>query len=177
MTRDYELGFILNPEVNEEQIRSILERMDQIVAQYGGQVVKANQWGRRRLAYPIEHNRDGYYIFIDIILTPEAVTELERMLRVSEVVLRYMLKRRDAKVVQKEREERAEREARATAAAAEAQERLPETPAAEAEVPSEETGEVQQPAEPVPAVPALSADEEDFVPPAVETAEAVEAEA
>ena len=107
MTRDYELGFILQPEVNEEQTRAILDRVEQVVANYGGQVVRVNQWGRRRLAYPIQHNRDGYYVFIDMMLTPETVIELDRVLKVSEDVLRHMIKRRDPKVVQKEREARA----------------------------------------------------------------------
>ena len=51
MRRDYELGFILNPEVSEEQTSAILERIEKIVKNYDGQVVKVNQWGRRRLAY------------------------------------------------------------------------------------------------------------------------------
>src|SRR5579859_5499636 len=114
VTRDYELAFILNPEVSEEETRSILDRVEQIVATHGGQIVKVNQWGRRRLAYPIERHRDGFYVFIDMILTPETVQELERMLKVSEIVLRYMTRRRDPKAFQKEREER---EARAAAAA------------------------------------------------------------
>ncbi len=118
MTRDYELGIILNPEVNEEETRGILDRVEQIVATNGGQTVKVNQWGRRRLAYPIERQRDGVYIFIDMILTPETVGELERTLKVSEAVLRHMMKKRDPKAIQKEREEREEREARAAAAAA-----------------------------------------------------------
>ena len=106
MRRDYELGFILNPEVSEEQTGAILERIEKIVNNYDGQVVKVNQWGRRRLAYPIEHHRDGYYVFIDMILTPETVLELDRTLKVSEEVMRHMVKRRDPKAVQKEREER-----------------------------------------------------------------------
>lgn len=118
MRRDYELGFILSPEVSEDETRALLERVEQIVANYGGQIVKINQWGRRRLAYPIERHRDGFYVFIDMILTPETVAELERTLTVSEIVLRHMVKRRDPKAVQKEREEREEREARAAAAAA-----------------------------------------------------------
>lgn len=122
MRRDYELGFILNPEVSEDETRTLLERVEQIVATYGGQIVKINQWGRRRLAYPIERHRDGFYVFIDMILTPETVAELERTLTVSEIVLRHMVKRRDPKAVQKEREEREEREARAAAAAAAAAE-------------------------------------------------------
>ena len=114
VTRDYELGFILNPEVNEDQTRSILGRVEQIVTNHGGQIVRVNQWGRRRLSYPIEHHRDGFYVFIDMILTPETVAELDRTLKVSEDVLRHLMKRRDPKAVQKEREER---EARAAAAA------------------------------------------------------------
>jgi small subunit ribosomal protein S6 len=144
VTRDYELGFILNPEVSEDVTRSLLERVQQIVVTHDGQVVKVNQWGRRRLAYPIEHNRDGYYIFIDMILTPETVSEIEHTLQVSEVVLRHMVKRRDPKAAQKEREERAEREARAAAAAAAAEaaaaeaETLPTSEEAPAEVPAVE---------------------------------------
>src|SRR2546425_2078319 len=132
--RDYELGFILNPEVSEEQTSAILERIEKIVKNYDGQVVKVNQWGRRRLAYPIEHHRDGYYVFIDMILTPETVLELDRNLKVSEEVMRHIVKRRDPKAVQKEREER---EARAAAAATQAQASAASKPEAEVEVPVE----------------------------------------
>lgn len=168
MTRDYELGFILTPEVNEEQTRTIQERIEQIVTTHGGQVTRVNQWGRRRLAYPIEHHRDGFYVFVDMILTPESVSELDRTLKVSEEVLRHLIKRRDPKLVQKEREEREEREARAAAqaaAAAEAGEQ--EQPAeeevavavTETEVAETETTEVVE--------TAVSAAESDYVPPAI----------
>ena len=159
MRRDYEIGFILNPEVSEEQTRTILERIDQIVARNDGQVVKVNQWGRRRLAYPIEHHRDGFYVFIDTILTPETVAELDRTLKVSEEVLRHLIKRRDPKTVQKERE------ARAAAAAAPA-------PAAPEAAPQEET---QTPvAEEADVSGLLSPEEIEYVPPAIEE-ETVEA--
>src|SRR5579859_997469 len=159
VTRDYELAFILNPEVSEEETRAILERVEQIVATYGGQIVKVNQWGRRRLAYPIERHRDGLYVFIDMILTPETVSELERMLKVSVIVLRQMTKRRDPKVVQKEREER---EARAVAAANAAANAAAEGEAEkeeQAEVPAEEGQEE---------IPILSEAEMEDVPPAIE---------
>ncbi len=160
MKRDYELGFILNPEVSEEQTRAILDRVQTIVANYGGQTVKVNQWGRRRLAYPIQRHRDGFYIFIDMILTPETVSELDRTLKVSEEVLRHLIKRRDPKAVQKER---AEREARAAAAVPppaarpEAEEEIPEP------VSEENTDELA----------ILSPEEIENVPPAIE--ESIEA--
>jgi small subunit ribosomal protein S6 len=169
--RDYELGFILNPEVSEEETRALLERVEQIVATYGGQIVKINQWGRRRLAYPIERHRDGFYVFIDMILTPETVAELERTLTVSEIVLRHMVKRRDPKAVQKEREEREEREARAAAAAAAAAAaETANTEAAPAPAGTETPEEV--PAEPVAETPEFA-----DAPPAVadEESESVEA--
>ncbi len=177
MTRDYELAFILNPEVSEEQTQAILGRVDSVVANYGGRIVKVNQWGRRRLAYPIERHRDGLYVFIDMILTPETVQELERTLRVSEEVLRHMVKRRDPKVVQKEREEREIREAQAAAAAAAAASRQAEG-AAESQdelvapeaaiTEADEGSEVAQDEAESPA--ALSEEEFADVPPAIDEA-------
>jgi small subunit ribosomal protein S6 len=188
VSRDYELGFILNPEVNEEQTRTILERIEQIVGNYGGQIMRVNQWGRRRLAYQIDHNRDGLYVFIDMILAPETVSELDRTLKVSEQVIRHLIKKRDPKAVQKERE------ARATAAAA-ALAQPAATPEGETEASAE--GEVEAPSgaenealvilgaeeieAPVALNPAeneapitLSTEEDTFVPPALED-ETVEA--
>ncbi len=179
MRRDYELGFILNPEVSEEQTSAILERIEKIVKNYDGQVVKVNQWGRRRLAYPIEHHRDGNYVFIDMILTPETVLELDRTLKVSEEVMRHLVKRRDPKAVQKEREEREEREARAAAAATQAQASATAEPEAEVEAPApvesaaepEEkilvAGEEEEPI-------VLSPEEIEYVPPAIEEEETIE---
>ena len=155
MRRDYELGLIINPEVSEEETRAILDRVEQIVTNSGGQVIKVNQWGRRRLAYPIERHRDGFYVFIDMILTSETVIELERTLKVSETVLRHMVKRRDPKVVQKEREEREERETRAAS--------IPEGEVAAAE----EQAPVEAPETPEENPVLTEADMED-VPPAIE---------
>jgi small subunit ribosomal protein S6 len=163
VTRDYELGFILHPEVNEEQTRAILERIEQIVTNYGGQVVRVNQWGRRRLAYPIQHNRDGFYVFIDMILTPETVSELDRTLKVSEEVLRHLITRRDPRIAQKEREARAAAAAQAAAAP-------------ESEAVAEESAGAEEPAEAVEeALVAVSPEESEYVPPAIETEETVEA--
>jgi len=176
--RDYELGFIINPEVSEEQTSAILERIEKIVKNYDGQVVKVNQWGRRRLAYPIEHHRDGYYVFIDMILTPETVVELDRTLKVSEEVMRHLVKRRDPKAVQKEREEREEREARAAVAATQTQASTngesevavePQTPVEVVADPEEELLVSEE--EPV----VLSPEEIEYVPPAIEDEENIEA--
>ncbi len=173
MRRDYELGFILNPEVSEEQTRAILDRVEQVVANYNGQIVRINQWGRRRLGYPIEHHRDGFYVFIDMILTPETVIELDRTLKVSEEVLRHLVKRRDPKTVQKEREARA---AAAAAAAAVATPTLA-APEAEAEVhdemaiPSEASSDEVVAGQEAEILSGPSAEDIENVPPAIEEPE------
>jgi small subunit ribosomal protein S6 len=164
VSRDYELGLIINPEVSEEETRAVLDRVEQIVANYGGQIVRVNQWGRRRLAYPIERHRDGFYIFVDMILTPETVSELERTLKVSETVLRHMTKKRDPKAVQKEREER---EARAAAAAASAQESEAAAATAQEQAPVA-TEATEAPEEETPAASEAAVPDTEDVPPAIE---------
>lgn len=181
MSRDYELGFILKPEVNEEQTRTIMERLEQIVTTHGGQVMRINPVGRRRLAYPIQHHRDGSYVFIDMILTPETVSELDRTLKVSEEVLRHLIIKRDPKTAQKEREAHAAAMAQAEAQAQQPAEsetpEAPETPevaqATEDESSAEDEAEAPVSAEDE-APTALSAEEDEFVPPAIED-ETVEA--
>jgi len=172
VNRDYELGFILAPEVNEEQTRGILDRVGQIVATRGGEIVRVNQWGRRRMAYPIEHHRDGYYVFVDMIAAPETITELERTLRVSEEVLRHMITRREPRVAQKEREAFAAAAAAANAAPSPAPataeqapvEQAPVEEAAVAETAADETSATEEAALPEGISPEEIAD----VPPAIE---------
>jgi small subunit ribosomal protein S6 len=130
MARDYELGIILNPDIGDDQARAIVERVTQTIAADDGQVVRVNAWGRRRLAYPIEHHRDGLYFFFDLILNPEATSELEHSIRVNEDILRHLLKVRDPRVVAQQRQRDAETEAQA-AAQAEAQAAQAATAAAE----------------------------------------------
>jgi small subunit ribosomal protein S6 len=117
MARDYELGIIVNPEVGDEQARAIVERITQFVGSGGGQVVRVNAWGRRHLAYPIEHHRDGLFFFFDLIMPPEMASELDRTLGVNEAVMRSLIKGRDPRVVAVQRQRDAEAEAHAAQAA------------------------------------------------------------
>src|SRR5690348_10394375 len=119
MTRDYDLGMIINPEVGDEQARAIVDRVTQTVTTNGGQVVRVNAVGRRRLAYPIEHHRDGLYFFFDLTMPPTSVTEIERTLRVNEDVIRHLLLLRDPRTVAQQRQREAEAEAEARTRAAE----------------------------------------------------------
>lgn len=168
MARDYELGLVINPDVGDEQARTIVERVTQFVGTNGGQVVRVNAWGRRHLAYPIQHHRDGLYFWFDLILPPDSVAGLERNLHVNEDVIRHLVKQRDPRVIthlrQREAEEDAQAAARAAAQAAaqaaaaeaaaaraaeaaaapEGQAEAPaEAPEAQAEAPAEPAGEAE----------------------------------
>ena len=170
-SRDYDLGMIVNPDAGDEQARAIVDRVTTLVAGSGGQVVRVNAQGRRRLAYPIEHHRDGLYFFLDLILPPEGVTELDRLLRVNEDVMRHLILARDARVVAQQRQRDAEAEAQAEAdararaiAQAEAEARAAEAAAhAPAEAPAEpvaEPAEAAQPAAAETAEPAAKQEQE-----------------
>jgi small subunit ribosomal protein S6 len=134
MQRDYELGVILNPDVGEDQTRALVDRVTGFVTGNDGTVVRVNAWGRRHMAYPIQHHRDGLYYWFDLILPPAAVAELERSLRVNEDVIRHLLKSRDPRVVVQARQREAEADAHAQArAAAQAEEHAAAQARAEAE--------------------------------------------
>lgn len=149
MARDYELGIIVNPDVGDDQARVIVERITQTIASDEGQVVRVNAWGRRRLAYPIERHRDGLYFFFDMILDPEATSELERTIRVNEDILRHLLKVRDPRVVTQQRQREAEADAQAAAQAAQAAEAAAQAPAP-TEPPAATEAEAAEAAEVVP---------------------------
>ena len=121
VARDYELGIIVNPDVGDEQTRAIVDRITQTIAANDGQIVRVNAQGRRRLAYPIEHHRDGVYFYFDMALPPQAVNELERTLRVNEDVIRHLVLVRDPRAVAQQRQREAEADAQAAQAQAAAQ--------------------------------------------------------
>jgi len=93
--RDYELMVVLTPELDEEGVTTATERVTTMVTSRGGEVVDVQPWGRRRLAYPIQKYRDGFYAVAKLKLTPESTEPLERSLTLNESVIRHLLVRMD----------------------------------------------------------------------------------
>ena len=89
--RDYELVAIINPEVPDEEMERVIDRVNQLIASGGGEITKTEPWGRRRLAYPINGHREGFYVVEQFHIDPSATAELERSLRLIEDVIRYLL--------------------------------------------------------------------------------------
>jgi small subunit ribosomal protein S6 len=91
--RRYEVMVILDPDLEEKTIAPSLEAFLNVIRADGGTVHKTEIWGRRRLAYEINHKGDGIYAVIDITATPEAVKELDRQLSLNEAVMRTKVMR------------------------------------------------------------------------------------
>jgi small subunit ribosomal protein S6 len=92
----YELVYIISPEVSDEELPQVIEKMSQSVNTAGGSVVEVAQWGRKRMAYPIRRFAEGNYVFNRIELEPVKVKEIETNLRLSDEVLRHLMVRAKA---------------------------------------------------------------------------------
>lgn len=93
--RAYELAVVVRADLTEEELSSQLSTIQGWIAGVGGSVVETNTWGRRRLAYPVSRQRDGYYVIYTLQLPPDAPTQLERQMRIAENVLRSLVIRKD----------------------------------------------------------------------------------
>jgi small subunit ribosomal protein S6 len=88
---DYELTFIVNPEVADDALDPIINNITQYITGKGGTVVEVARWGRKKLAYPIKHVLEGNYVLIKFKLDPSANKELETNLKIAEKIIRYLL--------------------------------------------------------------------------------------
>lgn len=89
--RKYELMCIIQPELDETALNGVLDKVKGWISESGGNVDKAEVWGRRRLAYIINKHREGQYVLLNVSMEPAATAELERHLRYQESILRHML--------------------------------------------------------------------------------------
>ncbi|MBN1267275.1 MAG: 30S ribosomal protein S6 [Anaerolineales bacterium] len=89
--RNYELAYIADPDLDEQSLSGLQEKIAGWIEAEGGKVLKVNRWGRRRLAYQINKKQDGFYTFIKVELPPTAGQTLEQNLRINEDIMRFML--------------------------------------------------------------------------------------
>ena len=91
--RRYELMLVLRPDVPDDRSQAVIDRTTRQIVSSGGQIVKVAPWGRRRLAYPIDRHREGSYHIILFEAPSGAVAELERVLLITEELLRHLITR------------------------------------------------------------------------------------
>jgi len=91
---DYEILLMLDPELPEERQGEIVARAQEFVTTHGGAWERQDTWGRRRLAYEIDHKSEGAYHLLTFSSTPETLGEVSRVLKITEGVMRHMATRR-----------------------------------------------------------------------------------
>ena len=87
----YELIYIIDTTVEEAARKELIEKFNGIIAANGGEVVKVEEWGKRRLAYAINYKTEGYYVLMTFVSGPEFPRELDRKLRIAEGVMRSLI--------------------------------------------------------------------------------------
>ena len=95
----YEIVAVLRPDLDEEGLGAALDRIKQRIAENGGSVTSMDRWGKRRLAYPIQKHRDGYYALFVFTLEPGHITPLRQILGLNEELLRFAFASHHAKPV------------------------------------------------------------------------------
>ena len=93
--RQYELVYILPPDTTEQQVADLHTQIEQVVVRMNGQIEKTDNWGRRRLAYEIGHQKEGVYVLEVINGSGELMKELDRRLKVMDLVIRHLVVRVD----------------------------------------------------------------------------------
>ena len=95
MNRKYELVYLVSPEASDEEVADLHTQVDGIVQRLGGQLEKTDNWGRRRLAYEIGRHKEATYVLESISGSGEMLKELDRRLKVSDLVIRHLVVRVD----------------------------------------------------------------------------------
>ena len=93
--REYELAFIVHPDLDDSAFKEIVDRVKDWITGSGGQVAKVDIWGKRKMAYPIRKQREGQYVFMQTQMDPDFCNELERNLRFQEPIMRHMITSED----------------------------------------------------------------------------------
>jgi len=91
--RPYEVMVILEPALEESQVQQIINRSTEVLTKGNGTVNRVEKWGKRRLAYELNHRTEGYYVLFDVTSTPAPMDELDRALRLADDVLRHKIVR------------------------------------------------------------------------------------
>src|ERR1700689_5454927 len=149
--RIYEELFILRPDSPEEEIDHLIEQLTTFIASQGGNVDKSEKWGIRKLAYRVQKRNEGFYVLLQFTTEPKTVIELERRLRVSDMVMKFQSVRIDEKLkkIEKRKKEREKRAARKPLPPA-----APSVPLEHAMAGAEPTG--PRPGAPMPGAPAAA---------------------
>ena len=95
----YELTYIVNAVISDDQIKDLIRRVTSYVSENGGEIIDVEEWGSRRLAFPIQKKRNGYYVNMYFRATGTVIARMERALEIDDNILRYLTLKMDAKMI------------------------------------------------------------------------------
>lgn len=101
--RKYEIIFVVRPDLPEEDVDKLVAQMEGVVAASGGRVEKAEKMGRRRLAYRVRRQREGFYVLFTLEGSGDTVREFERRLKVTDAVIKFLTVRVDEELIRAEK--------------------------------------------------------------------------
>lgn len=116
--RTYEALYIVSPELADDVIQTVAQEVDSLVQKHGGDIVRSEIWGRRKLAYVVKKQTEGCYVLLRFTATPECIARLTAHFRLSESIIRFLITHFDEHTLRLEDEQakRKEEELRAGAA-------------------------------------------------------------
>jgi small subunit ribosomal protein S6 len=92
--RDYEIVYIVRPDLDEDQLNETVGKVTALIENLGGRLERNNVWGKRRLAYEVNHLREGYYVLTEFQIESARVPEMESTLKISDTVFRHLIVRK-----------------------------------------------------------------------------------
>jgi len=95
----YELTYIVNAVISDDQIKDLIRRVTAYVSDSGGEIIEVEEWGSRRLAFPIQKKRNGYYVNMYFRASGTMIARMERVLEIDDNILRYLTLKMDAKMI------------------------------------------------------------------------------
>jgi small subunit ribosomal protein S6 len=95
----YELTYIVNAVLSEDQIRGLVIRLNRFIEENGGEILATDEWGTRRLSYPLNKKRNGYYVNLYFRADGGLIARLERALEIEDDILRYLTLKMDSKML------------------------------------------------------------------------------
>ncbi len=91
----YEIMYIINPTILEEGRDAVMAKVNEILTNAGATVAKTEKWGERKLAYPIDKKKTGFYVLVTLEMDGTNLVEVERRLNITEEVMRYIIVKKD----------------------------------------------------------------------------------
>ncbi|QQE74440.1 30S ribosomal protein S6 [Brevibacillus composti] len=93
--RQYEVMYVLRPDLEEEKIKANVARYSDVITSFGGEITKLQEMGKRRLAYEIQKFREGYYVLMNFKSNADAVAEADRLMKINDDIIRFLFIREE----------------------------------------------------------------------------------